>query len=284
MKTLLLYVSLLCGFLIPQGHQYSFLIRYLLMLLLFFAFLDVKINIRILHVKHFLLLLCNLTIPLAVFFVAEPYSSSIANTAFITALAPTAIAAPVIISLLKGKVEFVAVSLLVTNIIIALFVPFLVPALLNTGIEISTVDILIPVLSVLFIPLITAQILKIMIPKFHSFLKRYKDHSFYLLMGGIYLGTSKASNFIYNEMTASISMVFIIAFISMLLCIINFSVGRLVGGKNLALESGQSLGQKNNAFTIWLSVTFINPLAVLGPVFYVLWQNIFISWQLFKRK
>ncbi|MCB9248354.1 MAG: hypothetical protein H6613_07315 [Ignavibacteriales bacterium] len=46
----------------------------------------------------------------------------------------------------------------------------------------------------------------------------------------------------------------------------------------------QSLGQKNNGFTLWIALTFISPLAVLGPVFYILSQNIYISWQLHRNQ
>jgi BASS family bile acid:Na+ symporter len=100
-------------------------------------------------------------------------------------------------------------------------------------------------------------------------------------MCAIYLGTSNASNYLRTEMNQSFNIVIYIGLTSLLLCFLNFILGRFLGGREFSVEGGQSLGQKNNAFTIWIALTFVSPLAVLGPVFYVLFQNIFISWELY---
>jgi BASS family bile acid:Na+ symporter len=97
------------------------------------------------------------------------------------------------------------------------------------------------------------------------------------------LGTSKASNYIRQEMSFSDLIIYEIAIASLLLCISYFLLGRIVTEKEFQIEGGQSLGQKNNGFTIWIALTFISPLAVLGPVFYILFQNLYISWQLHKH-
>ena len=39
------------------------------------------------------------------------------------------------------------------------------------------------------------------------------------------------------------------------------------------IEAGQSLGQKNTAFAIWVATAFLNPLSSVGPGCYILWQN-----------
>ncbi|MCB0731519.1 MAG: transporter, partial [Ignavibacteriae bacterium] len=79
-------------------------------------------------------------------------------------------------------------------------------------------------------------------------------------------------------------IIYQIALFSFLFCVFFFNAGKFVVPKNLRVEGGQSLGQKNNGFTVWVALTFISPLAVLGPVFYILFQNIYISWQLHKNK
>jgi BASS family bile acid:Na+ symporter len=94
------------------------------------------------------------------------------------------------------------------------------------------------------------------------------------------LGTAKASNFIKSEMSFSDPIIYQIAIVSLVLCILYFTIGKFIAPKNLKLEGSQSLGQKNNGFTVWVALTFISPLAVLGPVFYILFQNFYISWQL----
>ena len=252
------------------------------MILLFFSFLDIRIDREIIKKSHFIILFFNITIPILLFLIIDQFNNSIAEAAFITALAPTAIAAPVIMSLLRGKVEYVSFSLILTNSVIALLIPFLLPLLLHKSADVSIINILLPVLYVFLIPLITAKSVRIVLPKLHSSLVKIKDSAFYFLLIGIYLGTSRASHYISTEMTSSLTILFIIALCSLLICFADFSIGRLIGGEKDHLETSQSLGQKNNAFTIWIALTFISPIAVLGPVFYILFQNIYISWQLHK--
>ena len=125
MKTILILLSIVSGILFPYGDKYTFLIRYFLMILLFFSFLDININKEIIRKRHFLILGITITVSLMVFFIIKPFDLELAQTAFITSIAPTAIAAPVIISLKRKKVEFVAFSLLLNNIVITLLIPFL---------------------------------------------------------------------------------------------------------------------------------------------------------------
>lgn len=281
MKTIILLLTLTLGILFPQGHELSFLLKYFLMGLLLFAFLDVKIDKSIIQKSHFYILAANIVTPIAIYYSLNNFSHQLAQTAFVTAIAPTAIAAPVIISILKRKVEYVAFSLLFTNFIIALLLPFLLPALTSNSHDINVWTIFYPVLIIFSIPLLLGQILKYFLPSLHSLLSRFKDESFYLLMCAIYLGTSNASNYLRTEMNQSFNIVIYIGLTSLLLCFLNFVLGRFLGGSEFSVEGGQSLGQKNNAFTIWIALTFVSPLAVLGPVFYVLFQNIFISWELY---
>jgi len=47
----------------------------------------------------------------------------------------------------------------------------------------------------------------------------------------------------------------------------------MLGGRNHWQEASQALGQKNLAFVIWISLTFINPLVAMGPTFYILYHH-----------
>ena len=50
------------------------------------------------------------------------------------------------------------------------------------------------------------------------------------------------------------------------------------------ISAGQALGQKNTVLAIWMAVTYLNPLSSVGPGSYVVWQNIFNSYQLWKKR
>lgn len=282
MKTLLLIITISIGIIFPFAHNYSYLIKYLLMTMLFFSFLKMEVNLKGFTKSHLLILLLNILIPVAAYLLVKPFNLELAQVVFITGIAPTAIASPIIISLLNGKMEFAVISVLLTNFGVAFILPFIIPALLNSSEAFSTIDVLLPVATVFLLPYILAQIVKHFFSKFKSRLTELNKYMFYVLVANINLGTSKASYYIRQEMSFSDQIIYQIAIASLLLCVLYFFLGRLSSPKGLKIEGGQSLGQKNNGFTVWFALTFISPLAVLGPVFYILFQNIYISWQLHK--
>ena len=55
----------------------------------------------------------------------------IALAAFFTGISPTATAAPVIVGLLRGRVEYVATAFMLTNLTIAALMPFMLPVVLG---------------------------------------------------------------------------------------------------------------------------------------------------------
>ena len=74
----------------------------------------------------------------------------------------------------------------------------------------------------------------------------------------------------------------LIALVSFLLCAVNFTLGKMLGGKEFSRESSQTLGQKNTTLTIFLALSFGTPESALGPVFYVLWHNLWNAFQMFR--
>ncbi|MCX7874928.1 MAG: hypothetical protein N2321_02035 [Melioribacteraceae bacterium] len=283
MKNFLLLISISAGIFFPYGHNYVFLIRYFLMLLLFFSFLDINVNKKIIHIKHFLILGIIVFSSLLFYFLLNIFNHEIAQAVFITSIAPTAIAAPVIISLRKKNIEFVMFSLLLNNIAISLLIPFLLPTITNSENIIKINEVLFPVLITISVPLIVSQLFKYLLPAIWKKLVAWKDSSYYILIVNIYIAVSDASTFIRSENDNNLHIALLIAISSALLCIFYFTLGWLIGGKNFSAEASQSLGQKNNAFTIWIALTYLSPLVALGPVFYVLYQNIYISWVLYKN-
>lgn len=281
MKTILLLATISIGVLFPFTHEYAFLIKYLLMGMLFFSFIKMDVKKNDVKIGHFKILIINLSVPVVFYIILSSAGNlQLAQIAFITAIAPTAIATPVIINLLKGKIEFAVISILITNFTIAFILPFVLPVIVSNSVSVSTLDILIPVSEVFLIPFILSLLIKHLLPRLKIPLIKLNKYVFYILVLNINLGTAKASNYIRQEMSFSDPIIYQIAISSLLLCIIFFSVGKWIASKEMRLEVSQSLGQKNNGFTVWIALTFVSPLAVLGPVFYILFQNFFISWQL----
>jgi BASS family bile acid:Na+ symporter len=101
-------------------------------------------------------------------------------------------------------------------------------------------------------------------------------------VAAIFLITANASDFIRQQTTTPHAVLAQIAVTSLLVCAAGFFFGRIIGGREFAREASQSLGQKNTTFTIYLALTYASPLVALGPTCYVVWHNLWNSWQLHR--
>ena len=285
-KGLSLLFMMLAGALVPQVHVFSFLIQYLLMVMLFFSFLDIEFKPQSFQRSVLWVLLANVGVAFVAYAVLAPFNLMLALAAFMTAIAPTAIAAPVIISFIQREVEYVVASVVLTNIATALIVPMALPSLLGAEIQISVWEVLQPVLVVMFVPLMLAQLVKILPVNAQAFIRKGKASSFPIWLVNLFIISANASDFLRNDNTDSISTLAVIALVSLVICIVNFGVGALLGGRSHWQEASQSLGQKNLSFVIWIALTFINPLVAMGPVFYILYHHLYNSWSIyqFERK
>jgi BASS family bile acid:Na+ symporter len=285
-KGVSLLLTMLVGALFPQAHLLSSLIQYLLMVMLFFAFLDIEFKPQTFQKSVLWVLLANVTSAFISYAVLARFNLMLALAAFMTAVAPTAIAAPVIISFIEREVEYVVTSVVLTNIASAIIVPIALPSLLGAEIHISVLEVLQPVLIVMFVPVILSRLVSRLPVGTQDFIRKGKVSSFPIWLVNLFIISANASDFLRNGNTDSISTLAIIALVSLLICIVNFSVGALLGGRSHWQEASQSLGQKNLSFVIWIALTFINPLVAMGPVFYILYHHLYNSWSIyqFERK
>ena len=280
MKTLLLLTAIFAGVLFPFNHAYAYLIKYLLMVMLFFSFLQMEIKREDFKSSHLTILIINVLVPIIIYFILRPLNLELAQIIFITAIAPTAIATPVIVKLLKGRMEYTVVSILITNFSVAFLLPFLLPIVMNHTSDITVMAVMKPVATVFLVPYLLAMILKRVSLKTGKKLAGFGKYLFYILVININLGTANASHYIREEMGFGHLVIYQIAAASLLLCILYFNLGKRIVPASLKTEGSQSLGQKNNGFTLWVALTFMSPLAAVGPVFYILFQNLYISWKI----
>ena len=277
---LLLMIGL--GILFPQFHALSAYIQYLLMIMLFFAFLDIDIQAGSFHKEVIWVVLANIVVAFTAYWILRPFDLNLALAAFITGIAPTAIAAPVIISFIQGQVEYVVGAVLLSNVVMALVLPVTLPFIVGDIVQISVWQVLEPVLITMFLPLILARLSRGLPQKAQSVVQRGKRFSFPLWLLALFIMCSKAADFLRHDVAASASTVLSIALVSLVICILNFRLGGVLGGERFRQEASQSLGQKNNSFVIWIALTFINPLVAMGPTFYILYHNLYNSWQIYR--
>jgi BASS family bile acid:Na+ symporter len=277
-----LLVTMLVGALFPQAHTLAFVIQSLLMAMLFFAFLDIEFKPETFQRSVIWVLLANVTVAFASYAILASFDLMLALTAFMTAIAPTAIAAPVIIGFIQGKIEYVVAAVLVTNVSSAVVIPVTLPYLLGAQVQISVWEVLQPVLIVMFVPLILARLASRLPSGTQAFIRTGKRFSFPLWLVNLFIITANASNFLRNENSDSARTLITIALVSLALCVVNFGVGAILGGRRNWQEASQSLGQKNLSFVIWIALTFINPLVAMGPTFYILYHHLYNSWSIYQ--
>jgi BASS family bile acid:Na+ symporter len=143
-----------------------------------------------------------------------------------------------------------------------------------------------PVLVTMFVPLLLARLVALLPAGGQAAVAKGKPLAFPLWLLNLFIVSANASNFIRSEVAGSLAILGEIALISLVICIVNFGLGALIGGRKFWQEFSQALGQKNNTFAIWIALTFLNPLIATGPTFYVLYHNLYNSFQiyLFERR
>lgn len=195
-------------------------------------------------------------------------------------IGPCASAAAVVTQKLGGNLEEMTTYTFISNFITAILIPICFP-MIDKVADISFImafmDILYEVCLVLVLPMVLAFIVKHTMKRFHRWIISIKDLSYYMWGISLMIVTGTTVKNICNAQT-SVIFLFTIAFLGLILCIIQFSVGRFIGHYfGSTINSGQALGQKNTAFAIWIAYTYLNPLSSVGPGCYILWQNIINS-------
>jgi BASS family bile acid:Na+ symporter len=281
-KVVFLLMTMVIGALIPQAQVLAFMVQYLLMTMLFFAFLDLparKLSIQPGVIK---VLLANLLLGIGWYFLFSLVDHELAMTAFICAMAPTAISSTVIVGFIRGKVDFMVAAVLFTNIVAALVIPFILPNVVGTNVQISTWDVLLPVLITMFVPLILARLSTHLPQRAQKAIHTGKKLSFPVWLLNLFIISAKASHFMINERSGSLLLFFQVAGVALLICVVNFVIGAILGGREYWQESSQALGQKNTTFAIWIALAFMSPLVAMGPTIYTFFHHLYNTWQIYR--
>ncbi len=282
-RTFAILSAIALGALLPQAHVLAAAIRWLVMAMLFFVFLQTRLSRSALHRSHLVLLLANLLLGFAAWALGWAIGGrEIALAAFFAGITPTAIAAPVIISFLKGRVDYVVAAFLLTNIVVAALLPFMLPVVLGRATPEAFAQVAASVGVVVFVPMAIAWTVRAAHPPAAQWPGKLRNLSFGLWVLAMFLITSNASDFIRQHTEVPRGVLLEIAGTSLLVCIVNFALGRLIGGREFPREASQALGQKNTTFTIYLALAYASPLVALGPTCYVIWHNLWNSWQLHR--
>lgn len=207
--------------------------------------------------------------------------------AMVCLICPTATAAAVITGKLGGSASSLTTYTLLSNLLAAVAVPLIFPLVephANIGFLAAFLMILSKVFPLLLLPFILASFFRKFMPPIHRFLLGFHDMAFYLWAVALAIVTGQTVKSLVNS-EAEVYVEVLIALGGLIACVLQFYLGRRIGTKyDDRISAGQALGQKNTVLAIWMSYTYLNPLSSVGPGSYVLWQNIFNSWQLWQKR
>lgn len=227
------------------------------------------------------------------------------ESAMLCLICPTATAAAVVTRKLGGDVAGITTYTVLINLLTAVLVPLIVPLIQPVqGMDFWTAFsvIIAKIFPLLILPCLAAWLVRYLAPKVHKRLLNYLDLAFYLWAVALTLAIAVTTkSIVQSEMSASLLLM--IALISLVCCVFQFAMGRYVGRcyrprrqKNTSPEAearsrkirtvtaGQSLGQKNTVFAIWMGYTFMTPETAIVGGLYSIWHNLYNSWQLYRHE
>jgi BASS family bile acid:Na+ symporter len=202
-------------------------------------------------------------------------------------ISPCATAAAVVTQKLGGSLEQMTTYTFLSNFITVLLVPVCFP-LIEPSAHLSFLpaflQILREVFAVLIVPMLLAYLVKHHLHRLHRRIISTRDLSYYLWACSLMIVTGTTVKNIVHAQT-TLMLLTAIALLGLVMCIVQFAVGRFIGHYfGHTQEAGQALGQKNTAFAIWLSSTYLSPLSSVGPGCYILWQNIINSVEIWQKR
>jgi len=283
LRSVFLLLSIILGIIFHEASVLSFLIQWLLAGMLFFSFLELRISFKDISAKHLIIAIGNVTLATAVYFILKPFNEWVALSSSIIALAPTAIAAPIMAKILKGDVTWVALSTIVTNMLVAGLLPFYIPYIYGIENHVNPLVLFKSLAIIFFIPFILAQLIQKYSPALLSFFSKFKSGTLTLFLINIFLASAKSTNYILFETTQPNEVIILISVFTGIMCVVNFGIGRLIAAKDKKIESSLAFGQKNTMFSVWIAITYINPLVSIAPMTYILFQNTYLSYLIFQE-
>lgn len=303
LRTWMLAVSMLAGggiyclwrSLPPSAdHEISTIVGWLqptlIFFMLFITFCKVdprRLSFRKWHVFLLLFQLLGAGLIVALFLLfPNPEYLPLSEAALLCLLCPTATAAAVVTSKLRGDVEGITTYTLLSNLMVALAVP-MIASLFHVHPWMSFVHsfylIVAKIFPILILPFLVAMTVRLFFKKLHLFLLGLKDFAFYLWAVSLALAIAVSIRSLVSTPTTWWIPIGI-SVVSLLTCCVQFYFGRKVGVcYNSPIASAQALGQKNTVFLIWVGYTFFDPVSSIAGGFYAIYHNLRNNYELARH-
>ncbi|MCD7798580.1 MAG: hypothetical protein LUG84_04125 [Akkermansiaceae bacterium] len=271
-----LVLAFVIGGCFPQISSLAPLMPFNIVVMLTITFLGLKVPRLKPRPLHFVIVALNILIGVGAWALLMLWGKRIwAEAAFFCGITPLAMAAPVIVNLLHGKVEFTVTCMVLSNFLIAAVLPFLMPLVVGAVDSSMFLDITGRVAVTMVFPAVLAFGIRRIHPRARLWAPKLRDWSLAVWMFTLVLIAASASQRIRSDGIPPMEML-PVALVALCVCTTGFLIGYRLGYPELKRECSQCLGQKNTTITVYLAMTYVtdSPLIFLGPVFYSVFHNI----------
>jgi len=217
----------------------------------------------------------------------EGVPGMLAECAMLCIIAPTAAAAGVVTNKIGGSISGVITYLVMSNTLASVMIPLVAPMVHpnpDATFLASFWIILKRVFSILLLPCALAWFIRYFIPSLQKFFARYLNWAFYIWGIGLTLALSLATKALVMSGLGVLPLI-LIGIVSLVCCFGQFALGRRVArkyGHSESITAGQSIGQKNTGFIIWVGLNFLTPVTSVAAGLYAIWHNIVNSYEIHK--
>ncbi len=273
------------------GPRLVSLMPEVLFVLLYVTFCKIEIKEMKPQAWHFILQMIRTSLALMMVVLimefGDDYNTKLVlEAAFICFICPTAAAVAVVTEKLGGSIGSLTTYTVIANIFTMIIIPSLFPMVereANVSFLYMSAMVFRNVTTVLVVPLLLALASRKFLPRFVDKVKSVKDLGFYLWCFNLVILMGETLRNILHAAVSGWTLALLL-FVPLVVCLLQFTIGKAVGRHfGASISAGQALGQKNTVVGIWLTLTFLNPLAAVAPGAYVVWQNLVNGWQLWYK-
>lgn len=211
------------------------------------------------------------------------------ESAMLCFICPTASASGVITDKLGGSLaedmSYIVLINAMATVLIPTVIPFVHPA---EGMNFlgGVWKIASKIFPVLLLPSVLAWIIRYTCPRLQAWLSQFTNWAFYIWGLSLTFAMVLATRSLVWSGLGWLTLL-LIGVVSIACCLIQFGFGHYSGrkyGKTEEITAGQSLGQKNTGFLIWLGYSFLTPVTSIAGGFYSIAHNLVNSWELYEKR
>lgn len=236
------------------------------------------------------LMVFQIVVSIGSYFLFKAFGASelVAQGVLIGVLCPVAASSVVIATILGANRETVTTYAIAGNLMVAVVAPLYFSFIgIHQDLPFFQSMWLIfrRIAPTIALPFFVALFLQRRMPAVNAFFCRYKDLSFYLWAAALTITLGQTIDFMFLHGRDRLPAILTMGAASVVYCAVQFAVGKWLGSRyGDRIAGGQLLGQKNSAMGIWIANTYLLPLAAVFPALYSVWQNLFNSWQMWRKK